>query len=61
MLHLRTVAEGIEREDQYAELLAAGCRLGQGYFFSRPLDAAAAAAFLDAPLGAGTLAVQRAD
>jgi len=58
MLRLRTVAEGIESADQHAELLAAGCRLGQGYFFSRPLDAEAATAFLHAPHG---LAAQRAD
>ncbi|AHG88456.1 diguanylate cyclase [Gemmatirosa kalamazoonensis] len=48
MLQLHTVAEGIERADQHAELLAAGCRLGQGYFFSHPLDADAAGEFLRA-------------
>jgi diguanylate cyclase (GGDEF)-like protein len=51
MLRLHTVAEGIERADQYEELRAAGCRLGQGYYFSRPLDADAAAAFLHVPAG----------
>jgi EAL domain-containing protein (putative c-di-GMP-specific phosphodiesterase class I) len=35
-LELRTVAEGIERAEQRAELLALGCELGQGYLFGRP-------------------------
>lgn len=30
------VAEGIERENQVAELAALGCELGQGYHFARP-------------------------
>jgi diguanylate cyclase (GGDEF)-like protein len=37
-LRLDTIAEGIEAPGQLAELLAAGCRLGQGYYFGRPLD-----------------------
>ena len=57
MLQLRTVAEGIEDAEQHAELLAVGCQLGQGYFYSRPLDAAAAAAFLHD----GAAAALRAD
>ena len=36
-LSLRTVAEGIETEAQFAALLALGCKFGQGYLFSRPL------------------------
>jgi diguanylate cyclase (GGDEF)-like protein len=40
-LDLRTVAEGIEDEDQLACLRELGCRLGQGYLFARPLPAAA--------------------
>lgn len=32
----RTLAEGIERGDQLAHLLALGCQLGQGYLFARP-------------------------
>ena len=39
-LGLRTVAEGVEREDQRAALAALGCPLGQGYLFARPLDVA---------------------
>ncbi len=38
----RDIAEGIEREHEALELEALGCRLGQGYFFGRPNDAAAA-------------------
>lgn len=36
-LGLRTVAEGIENEDQYGVLLALGCKFGQGFLFSHPL------------------------
>jgi EAL domain-containing protein (putative c-di-GMP-specific phosphodiesterase class I) len=36
-LSLRTVAEGIETEEQFATLLALGCQFGQGFLFSRPL------------------------
>jgi diguanylate cyclase (GGDEF)-like protein/PAS domain S-box-containing protein len=36
-LNLRTVAEGIENEQQYAALLALGCKFGQGFLISRPL------------------------
>lgn len=36
-LGLQTVAEGIETVGQAAYLLAAGCDLGQGYLFSKPV------------------------
>lgn len=36
-LGLVAIAEGIENQDQIAELLKTGCELGQGYAFSRPL------------------------
>ncbi|MGQ0538287.1 MAG: putative bifunctional diguanylate cyclase/phosphodiesterase [Gemmatimonadaceae bacterium] len=36
---LRTIAEGIEREDQLAELLRFRCEYGQGSLFSEPLPA----------------------
>jgi diguanylate cyclase (GGDEF)-like protein/PAS domain S-box-containing protein len=36
---LRTVAAGIEQEDQMAELLRFRCEYGQGALFSEPLDA----------------------
>ena len=38
-LGLGTVAEGIEQEAQARQLEAAGCELGQGYFFGRPAAA----------------------
>lgn len=40
-LRMRTVAEGIETVAQYRLLASRGCREGQGYLFSRPLEAAA--------------------
>jgi diguanylate cyclase (GGDEF)-like protein/PAS domain S-box-containing protein len=40
ILHLDTVAEGIENAAQAGELTLMGCRAGQGYHFARPLDAA---------------------
>ena len=36
-LDLTVVAEGVERADQVAELLALGCRIGQGNYLSPPL------------------------
>jgi EAL domain-containing protein (putative c-di-GMP-specific phosphodiesterase class I) len=38
-LQLTVVAEGIERAEQAAVLRRLECSLGQGYYFSRPLDA----------------------
>ena len=38
-LGLVVVAEGIEREEQAIELRRLHCNLGQGYYFTRPLDA----------------------
>ena len=34
-----TLAEGIETEEQAAALRAAGCELGQGYLYARPMPA----------------------
>lgn len=36
-LDLKTIAEGIETQQQCDALLAAGCQEGQGYLFSRPM------------------------
>lgn len=36
-LGMETVAEGVETEAQRQQILAAGCRYGQGYLFARPL------------------------
>jgi EAL domain-containing protein (putative c-di-GMP-specific phosphodiesterase class I) len=38
-LGLVVVAEGIERQEQAVELRRLRCNLGQGYYFTRPLDA----------------------
>ncbi|CAN5762204.1 hypothetical protein BH18ACI4_BH18ACI4_20770 [soil metagenome] len=45
-LGMGVVAEGVETADQLAQLKAIRCTLGQGYLFSRPLDAIAAYAFI---------------
>lgn len=45
-LGIEVVAEGIETEDQLERLRSMGCRLGQGYLFSRPVDAPSAAKIL---------------
>jgi diguanylate cyclase (GGDEF)-like protein/PAS domain S-box-containing protein len=42
------VAEGIERGKQRELLLALRCKYGQGYFFSKPVDAEAATALIAA-------------
>ncbi|KGM13537.1 putative bifunctional diguanylate cyclase/phosphodiesterase [Cellulomonas bogoriensis] len=45
-LDLQVVAEGVETQEQREELLALGCRQAQGYLFSRPVPAEAAAELL---------------
>ncbi|MEL6130292.1 MAG: EAL domain-containing protein, partial [Cyanobacteria bacterium J06628_4] len=44
---LDVVAEGIETEWQAQRLIELGCRYGQGYLFSQPLDTSAASRLLD--------------
>ena len=39
-MNLSVIAEGVETEEQAAFLLRHGCRLAQGYFYSKPLAAA---------------------
>ena len=46
MLGLSTVAEGVERPDQAAELTALGCDLAQGFHFARPMYASELAELL---------------
>ena len=48
-LSMDVIAEGVETEAQQNQLAALGCEYGQGYYFSRPVDSAAAAALLTAP------------
>jgi EAL domain-containing protein (putative c-di-GMP-specific phosphodiesterase class I) len=38
-LHVQTVAEGIERQEQFDELRRLGCLLGQGYLIAKPVTA----------------------
>jgi EAL domain-containing protein (putative c-di-GMP-specific phosphodiesterase class I) len=45
-LGIEVIAEGVETEGQEKFLLSAGCAYGQGYRFSRPVDAAQATALL---------------
>jgi diguanylate cyclase (GGDEF)-like protein/PAS domain S-box-containing protein len=47
-LGLATVAEGIETAEQAAQMQAMGCERGQGYLFSRPLEADALVAWVQA-------------
>jgi EAL domain-containing protein (putative c-di-GMP-specific phosphodiesterase class I) len=45
-LNLTTIAEGVESAEQAEELLRLQCRLGQGYYFSKPLPVAAMERYL---------------
>ncbi|MDX1352842.1 MAG: EAL domain-containing protein, partial [Thiomicrorhabdus sp.] len=38
-LHITTIAEGVETQDQLTLLKALGCNEVQGYFYSKPLPA----------------------
>jgi len=38
-LNMHTVAEGVETEEQYRYLKQLGCRVYQGYLYSKPLSA----------------------
>jgi EAL domain-containing protein (putative c-di-GMP-specific phosphodiesterase class I) len=40
-LNLDVVAEGVETEDQRDHLIALGCPLAQGFYFSKPVDSVA--------------------
>lgn len=53
-LHLETIAEGIETDQQLAALQLMGCRLGQGYLFARPSGPDTIRALLDQTPAAGT-------
>lgn len=49
-LDLTVVAEGVESEAQASQLARLGCQLGQGYFFSKPVDRDSATALLASPI-----------
>ena len=46
-LKMKTIAEGIETADQLAHLKNLHCEYGQGYFFSKPLEAKSAEKFIE--------------
>ncbi len=56
-LHMSVVAEGIETEWQLNELVRLGCDLGQGFYFSTPLEVEAAERLLRACRAAGNPSV----
>lgn len=45
-MKLRLIAEGIETVKQVEQLQQLGCELGQGYYFSQPMEAKAAMQFM---------------
>ena len=47
-LRLEVIAEGIETEAQLTALKRMGCEHGQGYYFSKPVDALTARGLLAA-------------
>jgi diguanylate cyclase (GGDEF)-like protein len=53
LLHLTTIAEGIEDTDQLDWLREFGCELGQGYFFAKPLEATEVETLLFRPVPLG--------
>jgi EAL domain-containing protein (putative c-di-GMP-specific phosphodiesterase class I) len=46
-LKFDVIAEGVETIEQLTQLRALGCEYGQGYYFSKPLNAKAASQFID--------------
>lgn len=46
---LKVVAEGVETQEQAAQISGLGCELAQGYVFSRPVDQQRASALLASP------------
>ena len=45
-LGMDVIAEGVETAEQRERLLAVGCGLAQGYFFSRPVEGTRAEEFI---------------
>lgn len=50
-LNMQVIAEGIETAEQLEQLNRLNCGQGQGYFFSRPLDATRAGEFINENIG----------
>ena len=42
ILNMRVTVQGVQTQEQVEQMIALGCDYAQGYFFSMPLDAAAA-------------------
>ena len=47
ILGMDVVAEGIETVEQADQLKSLGCKYGQGYFFSKPINQGCAEALLE--------------
>ena len=58
-MHLTSVAKGVETRQQAEVLASLGCDYAQGYFFSRPVDAAGLRALLEARRGEDITIVNR--
>ena len=56
-LAIETLAEGIEQQQELSLLQAEQCDSGQGFLFARPLDVAAAEAFLQTRADSGARAL----
>jgi EAL domain-containing protein (putative c-di-GMP-specific phosphodiesterase class I) len=56
-LDLQVIAEGVETAEQRDRLLRYGCDELQGYWFSRPVDAATCGALLQKQLGFGAWSI----
>lgn len=54
-LNLKTVAEGIETEADWAFLQTTACDIAQGYFIAKPMDGASFMAFAEAKLASQRL------
>jgi diguanylate cyclase (GGDEF)-like protein len=59
-LRLDVIAEGIEALDQLVRLRAAGCEVGQGFLFSRPVPAEAIEVLLAVPIPLPVIALVNA-
>jgi diguanylate cyclase (GGDEF)-like protein len=55
LLGMTVVAEGVETAGQHEQLVALGCDYCQGFYFARPMSAAALHTLIQLPDSAGTL------
>jgi EAL domain-containing protein (putative c-di-GMP-specific phosphodiesterase class I) len=55
-LNIRTVAEGVETEEQLEIARAEGCNEGQGYLFGKPMPEAEVGKFLAESAGVASAA-----